>query len=149
MFTSLSYNELASAAISQDRLMKAVGEADEKKMKRMMPGSSPVVVLAVHLSSTAWCISHLGVSYSDLNSSIIGAITCNSNSGNSSSNNGNNSSSSSTVLLLHRHSRMRSGRHSNFPLATSHASTMGRWDTLLVNAASPNKATHHDLWHPW
>jgi hypothetical protein len=36
--SSLSYNELASAAIGQERVMKAVAEADEKKRKRMMPG---------------------------------------------------------------------------------------------------------------
>jgi hypothetical protein len=36
--SSLSYNELASAAIDQERMMKAVAEADEKKRKRMMPG---------------------------------------------------------------------------------------------------------------
>jgi hypothetical protein len=35
-FTNLSYNDLVSAAIDQERLMKAVAEADEKK--RMMPG---------------------------------------------------------------------------------------------------------------
>jgi hypothetical protein len=35
----LSYNELASAAIDQERMMKAVDEADEKKRKRMMPRS--------------------------------------------------------------------------------------------------------------
>jgi hypothetical protein len=35
----LSYNELASAAIDQERMMKAVAETDEKKKKRMMPGS--------------------------------------------------------------------------------------------------------------
>jgi hypothetical protein len=40
MFTSLSYNELASATIDQERLMKAVAEADKKKRKMMMPGSS-------------------------------------------------------------------------------------------------------------
>jgi hypothetical protein len=33
---NLSYNELASAAIDQERLMKAVAEADEKKRKKMM-----------------------------------------------------------------------------------------------------------------
>jgi hypothetical protein len=33
------YNELASAATDQERLMKAVAEADEKKRKKMMPGS--------------------------------------------------------------------------------------------------------------
>jgi hypothetical protein len=38
--SSLSYNELASAAINQERMMKAVAEVDEKKRKRMMPGSA-------------------------------------------------------------------------------------------------------------
>jgi hypothetical protein len=37
--SSLSYNELASTAIDQERMMKAVAEADKKKRKRMMPGS--------------------------------------------------------------------------------------------------------------
>jgi hypothetical protein len=36
--SSLSYNELASVAIDQEMMMKAVAEADEKK--RMMPGSA-------------------------------------------------------------------------------------------------------------
>jgi hypothetical protein len=38
--SSLSYNELASAAIDQERMIKVVVVADEKKRKRMMPGSS-------------------------------------------------------------------------------------------------------------
>jgi hypothetical protein len=38
--SSLSYNELASAAINQESMMKEVDEADEKKRKRMMPGSA-------------------------------------------------------------------------------------------------------------
>jgi hypothetical protein len=38
--SSLSYNELASAAIDQEMMMKAVAEADEKKRKRMMPRSA-------------------------------------------------------------------------------------------------------------
>jgi 4-diphosphocytidyl-2C-methyl-D-erythritol kinase len=38
--SSLSYNELASAAIDQERMMKAAAEADEKKRKMMMPGSA-------------------------------------------------------------------------------------------------------------
>jgi hypothetical protein len=38
--SSLSYNELASAAINQERMMKAITEANEKKRKRMMPGSA-------------------------------------------------------------------------------------------------------------
>jgi hypothetical protein len=38
--SSLSYNELASAAIDQERMMKVIAEADEKKRKRMMPGSA-------------------------------------------------------------------------------------------------------------
>jgi hypothetical protein len=40
LFTSLSYNELASTTIDQKRLMKAIAKADEKKRKRMMHGSS-------------------------------------------------------------------------------------------------------------
>jgi molybdenum cofactor biosynthesis enzyme MoaA len=38
--SSLSYNELVSAAIDQERMMKAVAEANEKKRKRMMLGSA-------------------------------------------------------------------------------------------------------------
>jgi hypothetical protein len=37
---NLSYNELTSATIDQERLMKAVAEADEKKKKKMMPRST-------------------------------------------------------------------------------------------------------------
>jgi hypothetical protein len=36
----LSYNELESAAIDQKRMMKVVAEVNEKKRKRMMPGST-------------------------------------------------------------------------------------------------------------
>jgi hypothetical protein len=99
----------------------------------------------VFLLSTAWCIPHLRVSCIDLNKSITGAIIRNTSSG-SSSHNSNNSNS--VVLLLHLHSRRPSGHHSNFPPATSHALTVGRWGTLLVNAASPSKATHHELPRP-
>jgi hypothetical protein len=102
-----------------------------------------VVVLAVLLPSTAWCIPHLGVSCIDHNSSRIWAIIPNSNRGNFSSNN------SSTVLLPHRHSRLPPGRYNNSPPTTFHASTVGRWATLLKNAASQSKATHHELRHPW
>jgi hypothetical protein len=38
--SSLSYNELASASIDQERMMKAIAEADEKKRKKLMPGSA-------------------------------------------------------------------------------------------------------------
>jgi hypothetical protein len=37
---NLSYNDLKSSAIDQDRTMKAIAEAEEKKRKRMMPRSS-------------------------------------------------------------------------------------------------------------
>jgi hypothetical protein len=37
---SSSYNELASASIDQERMMKTIAEADEKKRKRMMPEPS-------------------------------------------------------------------------------------------------------------
>jgi hypothetical protein len=39
-FTSLLYNELASVAVDQERMMKAIAEADEKKRKKMMPRSA-------------------------------------------------------------------------------------------------------------
>jgi exopolyphosphatase/pppGpp-phosphohydrolase len=37
--SNLLYNELASAATDQERMMKAIATADEKKRKKMMPGS--------------------------------------------------------------------------------------------------------------
>jgi 4-diphosphocytidyl-2C-methyl-D-erythritol kinase len=37
---NLSYNDLASVTIHQERMMKDVTKAEEKKRKRMMPGSS-------------------------------------------------------------------------------------------------------------
>jgi hypothetical protein len=37
-FASLSYNELVSVVIDQERMMKAVAEVDERKRKKMMPG---------------------------------------------------------------------------------------------------------------
>jgi hypothetical protein len=39
-FTSLSYNELASVTIDQERMMKAIAEVNEKKRKKMMSGST-------------------------------------------------------------------------------------------------------------
>jgi hypothetical protein len=102
-----------------------------------------VIVLAVLLQSTAWCIPDPGVSCIDHNSSRIGAITHNSNSRSSSN------SSNSTVPLHHRRSRLPSGHPSSFLPATFHASTMGRWPTLLENAVCPSKATRHELRHPW
>jgi hypothetical protein len=106
-----------------------------------------VVVLAVLLLSTAWCIPHLGVSCTNLNSSRIGAIAHSTNNGSSSRN--SSSSISSTMVLLHHHSRLPSGHHGSLPPATFHASIVGRWGTLLVNSAAPSKATCHELRHPW
>jgi hypothetical protein len=37
---NLSYNELVSSTIDQERRMKAIAEVNEKKTMRMMPGSS-------------------------------------------------------------------------------------------------------------
>jgi hypothetical protein len=70
--SSLSYNELASAAIDQERMMKAVAEADEKKRKKKMPDPLAVVVLAVLHPRTAWCIPHLEVSCINHNNNRIG-----------------------------------------------------------------------------
>jgi hypothetical protein len=107
-----------------------------------------VVVLVVLLQRTAWCIPHLGVRCVDHNSRRIGAIDHNSNHGNSSSNSCNGSnSSSSTVPLLHHRSGLPLGHHSSFPPATFHASTAGRWASLLKNAACLSKVTHRALWH--
>jgi hypothetical protein len=36
----MSYNELASVAIDQERMMKAIAEIVEKKRKKMIPGST-------------------------------------------------------------------------------------------------------------
>jgi hypothetical protein len=38
--TNLPYDKLVSASINQERMMKVVAEADEKKRKRMMPRSA-------------------------------------------------------------------------------------------------------------
>jgi hypothetical protein len=38
--SSLSYNELASTVIDQERMMKVVAEANDKKRKRMTSGSA-------------------------------------------------------------------------------------------------------------
>jgi hypothetical protein len=148
--SSLSYNELTSAAIDQERMMKAVAEADEKNRKRMMPGSAgsgssssaPPRYRMVYTPLEVSCVNH--------NSNKIGFITHNSNRANSSSNSRSSSNnSSSTVPLLHHRSRLPSGHHNSFPPATFHASTVGRWATLLENAACLSKATHRKLRHPW
>jgi hypothetical protein len=105
----------------------------------------------VLLTSTAWCIPHLGLSYADRNNSRTGAITHNSNRGNSSnnSNSSSNNNNSSTVLLPHHCSRLPSGRHSIFPPVTSPATIVERWNTLLESAANQSKATYCELWHLW
>jgi hypothetical protein len=131
-------------------MIKAVAEVDEKKRKKMMLGSAgsgsssgaPLKYRMVYTPPGVSCVDH--------NSNRIGAIAHNSNRSNFSSNNCNSSNiNSSTVLLPHRHSRLPPGHHNNSPPATFHASTTGRWATLLENAASPSKATHRKLWHPW
>jgi hypothetical protein len=144
--SSLSYNELASTTIDQERMMKAVAVADEKKRKRMMPGST-----GSGNSSGAppkYCMVYTPPvgQLRRPQQSRIGAITHNSNRGNSRI---SSKSNNSTVPLLHRQSRLPSGHHSSFPPATFRASTAGRWATLLENAACPSKATHRKLQHPW
>jgi hypothetical protein len=103
-----------------------------------------VVVLAVLLLSTVWCIPHLRVRCADLNSSSIGANSHNTNNGSSSRNR-----SSSTVLLPHCHSRLQSDHRSSLSPIAFLASTVERWGTLLANAASPSKAIHRKLRHSW
>jgi hypothetical protein len=123
--------------------MKAIAEVDEKKRKRMMPRSSVSAGSCGAPPKYHMVYTPLWVSYADHNSSRIGAIAHNTNSDSSSS-----SSSCSTMLLLHRCSRLPSGHHSSFVPTTFHASTASTWGTLLMNAASPSKASHHELRHP-
>jgi hypothetical protein len=137
---SLSYNELASAAIDQERMMKAITEADEKKRKRMMPGFTGS-------GSSSGAPPKYRMVYTPPGDRI-GSIAQNSNRDNSSSNS-HSHSSSSTVPLPHRRSKLPSGHHSSFPPAAFHASTAGRWATLLESDACLSEATRHELWHPW
>jgi hypothetical protein len=148
----LSYHELASAAIDQDRMMKAVAEADEKKRKKLMPGSAGSGSSSNAPLKYRMVYTPPGGKLHRPQQQHIGAIAHNSNRGNSNDNSRNNSSSnnnSSTVLLPHRCSRLHSCRHSSFPPATFHASTVGRWVTLLENAIYPSKATRRELQYPW
>jgi hypothetical protein len=114
-----------------------------------MPGSAgsgsssgaPPKYRMVYTPPRVSCISH--------NSSRIGVVDHISIHGSSSNSTNSSSSNSSTVLILHRRSRLPPGCHNSFPPATSHASTMGRWATLLENDTCPCKATHRELRHPW
>jgi hypothetical protein len=81
---NLSYNDLASAAIDQERTMKACAEAKEKKRKRTMPRSSENGGLVVLLRSTVWCIPHHQDSCVILKSSIGATARSSSSSSNSS-----------------------------------------------------------------
>jgi hypothetical protein len=148
--SSLSYNELANAAIDQERMMKAVVEADEKKRKRLMPGSTGSGSSSGALPKHRIVYTPPGVSCVDHSNIRIGVIAHNSNCDNSSSNSHRSSNrSSSTVPLLHRCSKLPSGHHNSSPPATSHASIAGRWATLLESATCLSKATHRELRHPW
>jgi hypothetical protein len=96
----------------------------------------------VLLLSTVWCIPHLGVSYTDLNSSSIGVVARNTNSN-------SNSNNSSIMLLLHCRSRLQSGHHSRLPTAAFCASTMESWDILPVSASCQSQAIHLEQRQPW
>jgi hypothetical protein len=106
-----------------------------------------IVAQAVLLLSTAWCIPHLGVSYADLNSSKIGAITRSINSGSSSHSSSNHNSS--TMLLLHHYNRLQSGHHNRLPTKIFRASTVESWDTLPANALRQRRTTNPELQQPW
>jgi hypothetical protein len=101
---NLSYNELVSAAIDQERLMKVV-----------IPHLG--VSCANRNSSRTGAIAH------NSNRSNFS-----SNSRNSSNNN------SSTMLRHHHHSRLQSGHHSRLLTAAFHASTVESWDIAPVSA---------------
>jgi hypothetical protein len=142
-FTTLTYNELASAAIDQERLMKAVVEADEKKRKGILSRSStsggssgappkyPMVYtpLGAQLRRPQQQQQYWGNRMQYQQRQFL--LHNNSNS---------SSSSSSTVLLLHCHSRLPSGHHSSFLPATSHASTVGRWGIFARECRQPKQS---------
>jgi hypothetical protein len=69
-----------SDAIDQERLMKVIAEADEKKRKKVMPGSSASGGSSGVPPKYRTCIPHLGVSCADYNNSRIGTIARRSNS---------------------------------------------------------------------
>jgi hypothetical protein len=127
---NLTYNDLVSAATDQKCTMKAVAEAEEKKRKRIMPGSTGSGGFG---SAQGSCVN--------LSSSSIGAINRSTNSGSFN----HICSSSSTVLLLHCRTKLQSGHHSRLPQTAFRAPTMERWGILLTNAAIPNKEIHHNV----
>jgi hypothetical protein len=134
--SNLSYNKLASAATDQERMMKDVAEVDEKKRKKMMPGSAGSDNSSGAPPKYRMVYTPPGVSCIDHNNSRIGAVALNSNHGNFSDNSHNSSgnSNSSTVLLPHHYSRLRSGRHSRLPTTATRASSAGSWDISPVSA---------------
>jgi hypothetical protein len=142
---NLSYSELVSAAIDQERTMKVVVEAEEKKRKRMMPRSSvkfgssgaPPKFRMVYTPQ-------LGVRCANLNSSSIGAISHNTNNS-SSSHSSSSNSNSSTMLLPHCRSRLQSGHHSRFPTIVFPASTPESWDISPMSATCESIVIHHEL----
>jgi hypothetical protein len=124
--SSMSYNELAIAAIDQERMMKAVAETDEKKRKMMMPGSASS-------GSSIGAPPKYRMVYTP-----PGGQLCRPQQQQNWGHHPqfqprqfqqqqpqHSNSNGSTVPLLHRCSRLPSGHHSSFPLATFHASTMG------------------------
>jgi hypothetical protein len=89
-----------------------------------------------------------GVSCADLNNSSIGATAYNTSSGSSSHNSSSSSSSSSVMLLLHPAA---GGHQATTATSRQQLSMFQLWEdggTFLMNAASPSKATHHELRHP-
>jgi hypothetical protein len=108
------------------------------------------MVLTVLLSSTTWCILHLGVNYADRNSSKTETIAHSSNRGNFSSNSHNSSSSNSSITLLpHCHSRLQSGHYSKLSTVAFCASTAESWDISPVSASCQSEAIHLELRQPW
>jgi hypothetical protein len=133
---NISYNDLASTAIDQEGTMKACEVAEEKKMKRAMPGPTEVVLPVLHQTAT-WSTRHIRDSRADLHSS-----------GATASSFSNSNSSPATLLSLHS-SRGQLGHHNMSHQWGTRATTVGRLGTSPRNAACQGKPTHHVLQHLW
>jgi hypothetical protein len=95
------------------------------------------VAQAVLTWSTAWFTHHPWDNRADFHTS---GVTMSSTS---------HSYSTTAPLLQRSRSRWPPGHHSSSLPSGTHATIVGRLAALARTGANPNKATHHELRHPW